>query len=210
MCIRDSTWEREGSIKHTKAYRKYIAQRKGDEEQEGDKERRAKVIKDTSTRVMSTAERLRIKVFGKANKHNINRVTLDICYSIWNDAMPIGNGRCRKKGPLHTKCTSCVFMTGVKRTETARHTYLNCPFTMILLDTIFRLTLNETATNFNELTKWDKASVREVIDAHGLSLLTGIRPFNVTRGSKGREIDTEAYRALILSLIHISEPTRPY
>ena len=40
---------------------------------------------------------------------------------------------------------------------------------MILLDTIFRLELNETAVNSNEITKWDKASVREVIDAHGLS-----------------------------------------
>ena len=68
---------------------------------------------------------------------------------------------------------------------------------MIVLDTIFRLGLNETAINLNEISKWDKASVREVINAHGLSLLTGIRPYNVTRGAKGREIDTEAYRALI-------------
>ena len=62
---------------------------------------------------------------------------------------------------------------------------------------MYRLAVSISATNDAEINRCNSSSVTELAKDNGLALLTGVRACNKLRGTKGAEVDIEAFRSLI-------------
>ena len=97
-------------------------------------------------------KQLRLRLRTHRISHGINKLTASKWESVWADANPIGNEKCRKEGIGRMKCLACGLTTDEMKTrETARHDHLSCPMTKRALGMVYRCYINQTATNLTTI-----------------------------------------------------------
>ena len=77
--------------------------------------------------------------------------------------------------------SSSTRRTGINKT----HTHLECPSTILLLDTIYRAVMTITCVNAKEEVRIRSLSPRELVEEFRLELVTGYRHADQSRVTKG-------------------------
>ena len=175
------TWEPEDQLKGTQLLKEYL-EAKADDNNPNNKD----LPEVTNTTPAKWFTKARLALMNHRISHGINKVTANKWESIWADALPIGNGRCNKKGEDHATCLACLLLTGTKEKETTRHAHLDCPTTKRTLSMIYKCYIQTTATNLDSIRETRKASDNTIMEQHGLELLTGYRLKDTARGSPNK------------------------
>ena len=117
------TWENINSVKNTRAWRRYVGQEKRARNPKPKKGSDVQAREEEGTSgsgqgrkgIPGEFERAtRLEIFRRRKGYGLHKGTDDKLYSVWMDSEPIGNGRCRKTGPLHATCAACLITSGVR------------------------------------------------------------------------------------------------
>lgn len=114
-----TTWEKEHRVKHTHCLERlmvhtpegatnvtlsaHLRKRKHRDPSQGDEE-------GSAAGGIYTA--VRLNIFKNLMHSNAPRAAMDTLYSVLMDALPVGNGRCGKRGPYHKTCVCCSMTRG--------------------------------------------------------------------------------------------------
>ena len=90
---------------------------------------------------------VRRNIFVGVRAAGMIRSTEDKVYSILADALPIGNGRCQKRGERHAVCDACLARRATTVRETCRHAHLECPSVEVVLAIAYLAAIQVASSN---------------------------------------------------------------
>ena len=177
------TWEPEADLADTTALASYRADGNGVAR---DRTMVVAMAPDGTASDMLTT--LRARVMAGRVSHGINKLTAHKWESVLADAEPLGQGRCRKVGASHARCTACRCMLGVSVVESCRHAHLECPLTVRILAIVQRSAMQVMGTNLDARQETLTLSDVDLVDKHKLLLVTGYRLVDMARGSAAQRV----------------------
>ena len=81
------------------------------------------------------------------------------------DARPIGNERCRKRGPTRTLCDICWHIDRSPNSELSSHVLIDCPYSRLVTDPILRSLLASYSSSPEERDSWLTAHPSTITNA---------------------------------------------
>ena len=218
------TWQKENTIKHTEAFARFTLHtpqmidgvshfRSESEWKKAIKKKEPNPGDEDGEPIGSNAAATRIGIFRGIKGSKAHKMSLDNLYSVLHDSEPIGNPQCNREGPYKETCITCSITRGghaftskqkgkVKKgdntvRETTRHAHLECPTTILLLDTIYRVAIQTTGNNIGEINRLKSIAPNELVNELRLPLVTGHRKNdNLTIGADSAP-DDQPFLALI-------------
>jgi ribonuclease HI len=213
------TWEPAVRIKHTKAFERYTADTADGVPLCLDCGDPRPPLPDTlglrRPRIESThanphdPTHLRRLIFCLRKQHSLDKRTSDRLYDVWADARRLGPRRCSRRDlHLRGRCIYCILVRRDVRDETTRHAHLDCPFTTLVLDMVYRTAMKLTATNAHTLSEIEALTPHQLTQLHKRALITGLRIHDVSRSVPTPPSQDEPFLNLIAethaSIIHVA------
>ena len=120
-----------------------------------------------------TPSKMRHTIFGSLASGALNAKARDLLYRVLADSLPLGPVRCPRKDETKGVCSLCLLLRGERCTETARHLFLECPYTQSVLGAVCKAFTCCTGTPAQRARARDM-TCGEVCSYHGRSLVTGL------------------------------------
>ena len=102
------------------------------------------------------------------------RSTEDKVYSILADALPIGNGRCQKRGERHAVCDACLARRATTVRETCRHAHLECPSVEVVLAIAYLAAIQVASSDAAARARARSLSTAALVHEHRRLLVAGV------------------------------------